>query len=166
MIFFNSHLTTFWAFSVWVGKVPSILRRCRKIPACIYILAFVRYCFWHTDCTFHILSYLCWRSWGHKPKSSILSQSPIPPSLPKDFSYFSLNTNYSTEFCSNTLDFHGLQDNLSSVSRVCVCVCMFCSAGDWTHNLPDARQALYLWAISTALHFALVFPSLKSPAHG
>jgi hypothetical protein len=47
-------------------RLPPILRRCRQTQANIYILALVRDCFWHTDCTFHILSYLCWRVWRHE----------------------------------------------------------------------------------------------------
>jgi hypothetical protein len=60
MISFNRHRPLFGlSLSKW-GRLLSILRRCRQTPANI------GYRLWHTDCTFYILSYLCWRALGCK----------------------------------------------------------------------------------------------------
>jgi hypothetical protein len=59
MISFNRHLATSWAFLVQVGKAFIHPEKVQTNTSNI------RDCFWHRDCTFHILSYLCWRAWGH-----------------------------------------------------------------------------------------------------
>jgi hypothetical protein len=94
MISFNRHLDTSQAFSVQVGKVSTHSEKLQAntskylhhltcgisvkstsgfqkeffqhfIPG-VVLLALVGDSFWHTDCTFHILSYLCGRVWWHK----------------------------------------------------------------------------------------------------
>jgi hypothetical protein len=65
MILFNRHLATSWTFSVKWGRLSSILRRCRQIPANIYnssLLGFVS----GTQPALFMQSYKCWRAWGHK----------------------------------------------------------------------------------------------------